>query len=375
MRFPLRIVTTLALLSAGASRVDAAESNVAAAGGRIQTSTVHAASLEQTLTGESPDRRVTIYLPPSYDRTPSQRYPVLYLLHGFGSDDQSWLARGTGQGLAEGLDRLIAARTIEELIVVMPDARNRCGGSFYSDGVASGRWEEFIAQDLVRWVDGNLRTLPQAASRGIAGHSMGGYGALRLAMRHPEVFSVVYALSPAILDWGGDLMPGESWFRAAAQISRGDPLSAIDQARQNGFLTMVLLCIGQAFSPDPSRPPFYAAMPFAYDDDGAPHPTDAFARWEAAMPVRAVRSQAEALRSLRAIRFDAGEQDEFPHIPLSVQSLSRELTVLGIPHTAELYNGNHSDRLLGPGGRIATELLPFFSRWLERQPRAVDSKP
>ena len=81
------------------------------------------------------------------------------------------------------------------MIVVMPNARNAFDGSFYTNSPVTGNWEQFIVRDLVNYVDHKYRTLRTRKARGLAGHSMGGYGALRIGMRHPETFSAVYALS------------------------------------------------------------------------------------------------------------------------------------------------------------------------------------
>ena len=103
------------------------------------------------------------------------------------------------------MDKAIAGG-LKPMIVVMPDARTRAGGSFYVNSSADGRWEDFITHDLVQSIDSRFRTLPgDRRHRAIAGHSMGGYGALYLAFRHPDVFGSVYALSPCCLEFVGDL--------------------------------------------------------------------------------------------------------------------------------------------------------------------------
>src|SRR5262249_20328107 len=139
-----------------------------------------------------------------YAKDGERRYPVVFLLHGYEGSGRQWLGDAEW-GIRNVMDRLTAAGKSREMIVVMPDAKNRLGGSFYTDSVAAGNWEQFLSRELVAHVARKYRTLARPASRGAAGHSMGGYGAILLAMKHPDTFGAAYALSPAVLGWGGDL--------------------------------------------------------------------------------------------------------------------------------------------------------------------------
>ena len=158
-------------------------------GGSIERIHVHGGSLEGNLEGDSPDRDVAVYLPPSYAGHPHARYPVLYLLHGYGRVIDTWVPF---IDLPGGADRDIAAGTAKEMIVVMPDANTLYGGSMYSSSPTTGDWEGFITQDLVQYIDGHYRTIATRGSRGLAGHSMGGYGVWRIAMKHPELYAAIY---------------------------------------------------------------------------------------------------------------------------------------------------------------------------------------
>src|SRR5262245_17943379 len=160
--------------------------------GRIVRETVHGISLEKTATNETADRAVSVYLPPSYDTAPAKRYAVIYLLHGILDTDQEWTKRSDPWwSVQDVMDRGIAEGRLGEMIVVMPDERTRGGGSFYTNSTVTGAWEDFTVKELVAWADRKYRTLARVGGRGIAGHSMGGHGAFKLAMRHPEVFAAV----------------------------------------------------------------------------------------------------------------------------------------------------------------------------------------
>ncbi len=242
----------------------------AGAQGRIVTATLPSQALLGNRIGDSVDRPITVYLPPSYDKAPSRRYPVLYLLHGATSVPAEWLD-GTYQGmdLRAALDQQAAQG---EFLVVMPMADNRFGGSFYVDSPAFGHWDTFVARELVDFIDRRFRTLPLRRYRGLAGHSMGGFGALSVAGRHPGVFGHVYAASPCCLALVGDLArDGERWQR---------PLG--------GWLRAMAM----AFDPDPRGASEDAAppLPFAPGADGSMHavPT-VMARWQRELPAARTR--------------------------------------------------------------------------------------
>jgi S-formylglutathione hydrolase len=173
-------------------------SAVPAQTGRVVRDTLHSRSLEKTVTGESADRNVIVYLPPSYDASPEKRYPVIYLLHGITDTPEVWVKPWTAKNEAwdtipEVMDRGISERFFGELIIVMPDHLTKWGGSFYSNSTATGNWEDFTVKELVSYIDGKYRTLARASSRGLVGHSMGRYGEIKIGMKYPDVFSVGYA--------------------------------------------------------------------------------------------------------------------------------------------------------------------------------------
>jgi S-formylglutathione hydrolase len=164
----------------------------AAAQSRIEIAAVHSPGLEPNLLGDSADQTVAIYLPAAYQTEPQKRFATIYFLHGFADTP----AKGVAEIVQEHMDKLLATQTIEPMIVVAPNGLNRLLGSFYVNSQVTGNWEDYVARDVVAYVDSHYRTLPRPESRGISGHSMGGYGALMLGFKHPDVFSFIYAMSP-----------------------------------------------------------------------------------------------------------------------------------------------------------------------------------
>src|SRR5215470_9057658 len=159
--------------------------------GTVEKIKVHGKSLEGNLEGDSPDRDVLVYLPPSYAKGPNRRYPVMYFLHGYGvGADRYW----SMMAVPETAEKDIASGAAREMILVHPDAFTVYNGSMYSNSLTTGDWEDYIARDLVSYIDGHYRTIADRNSRGLAGHSMGGYGTIRIGMKHPEIYSNLYAM-------------------------------------------------------------------------------------------------------------------------------------------------------------------------------------
>jgi S-formylglutathione hydrolase FrmB len=258
------------------------------------------------------------------------------------------------------MDSLVRQGSAREMIIVAPNGRNRYLGAFYLNSRTTGNWEDYIARDLVQHIDRTFRTLPSSASRGIAGHSMGGFGALMLTIRHPDVFSVVYALSPCCLGMVADLSPANSaWYRLAQYRDWDDLLTRAGEKKD--FMPIAFVALAAAISPNPSARPWHADLPVIVRAGRLVRVTPAFQRWRATFPLPHVKENQVALRCLKAVGMDVGVHDEFTHITLGTRLFSDSLSYYGIPHVFELYEGDHRDRIRE---RITTRVLPFFSREL-----------
>lgn len=345
---PLRIF--LSCLLGFAPRAQFAQS-----GGITHVDTITAASLRGNLIGDTNRREVTVYLPPSYSKNRSRRYPVVYLLHGFAANHRAFMAGVySNMNTRLSMDGLIHAGLAREMIVVTPNARNAFDGSFYRNSVTTGNWEDFVYRDLVSFIDGRYRTIRNRSGRGIAGHSMGGYGALWVGMRHPETFSAIYALSPCCLrDFGAVAQRGLGPWKAALRVKeKSEILKA-------GFTADLLLALAAVYSPNPSKAPIYVDLPNRLEGDSIVEVPEIAQKWLDS-PMSFVARYAPNLRRMH-IAFDAGRQDAQKDIPISVSFLDSLLTHLGVPHTAELYDGDHMKRIRS---RIESHAMPFFSRVL-----------
>lgn len=305
----------------------------ATAQGRVITETLHARTLEGNAIGDSPDRAITVYLPPSYDRDSTRRFPVVYLLHGATSDPKEWLD-GTYQGL--NLAAALDARAADaEFIVVMPHADNRFGGSFYVNSAAFGRWDDFISTELVQFTDTRFRTIRARESRALVGQSMGGFGALSVARRHSNVFGHVYAMSPCCLGLVADLGAASDKWRSATRgylrplamaLATSAPRGADGRASVRGA---------------DSTPP----LPFHVGAGGALEADSAVLRaWRAQLPLDLLEQNATPFRSLCTIALEAGDKDAITNVTAGAAAFSRALTRAGIAHRFEVFDGGHTDR-------------------------------
>ena len=324
-------------------------------GGITHVDTIVAPSLAHNLIGDTNRREVTVYLPPSYSKNRTKRYPVVYLLHGFAANHRAFMAGVySNMNTRLSMDSLIREGRIKEMIVVTPNARNSFDGSFYRNSVVTGNWEDFIYRDLVRFIDHKYRTIRNRSGRGIAGHSMGGYGALWVGMRHPETYSAIYALSPCCLrDFGAVSQRGTGPWKAALKVQEKS------QILKAGFTADLLLALATVYSPNPSKPPIYVDLPNRLEGDSIVEIPEIAAKWQAS-PMTLVPRYAANLRKMK-IGFDAGRQDALKDIPISVTVLDSMLTGMKIPHTAELYDGDHMKRIRS---RIETHAMPFMSEAL-----------
>jgi enterochelin esterase-like enzyme len=342
----LAAATLVDAQSRGGARGRAGGPPTARQGGTVERITVHGKSLEGNLEADSPDRELTVYLPPSYAADQARRFPVVYLLHGYGGRDDTFTQRLAR--LAESADRLAPVQGFSEMIVVTPNAYTLHKGSMYSSSPVTGDWERFIADDLVGYMDSHYRTLADRMSRGLAGHSMGGYGALRIGMKRADVFSSLYIMSACCLTANRNPQP-ESMAAAAAITTREQ---AEEAARAPGFGPSTTLASAAAWSPNPKNPPLYIDLPVK---DGKVRP-DVVAKWVANAPLEMLAQHVSGLTAQYQIMIDIGTRDT---LLASNRQLHDALLRLRIPHEYEEYDGDHTS---GVGERIERSVLPFFSK-------------
>lgn len=305
---------------------------------------VRGAALEGNLEGNAAEREVLVFLPPSYSTASTRRYPVVYALHGYSIGAEQWAAEIHVPQTIEGA----FAQGAREMIVVLPDSKTRHNGSMYSSSPTVGDFERYVAHDIVRHVDAHYRTIPDRRSRGLVGHSMGGYGATRIGMKHADVFGSLYIMSPCCLSPRGPGQPNSELEKTLAS------LESPEQASSLPFGPRAQLAAAAAWAPNPQAPPFYLDLP---TKDGVPQP-DVLARFAANAPLAFIDQYIGQLRRYRAIGIDVGDQDG---LRADAGRLHDVLDRYGLAHTFEVYVGTHTSHV---AVRFQQHVLPFFHRSL-----------
>jgi S-formylglutathione hydrolase FrmB len=306
----------------------------------VEKITVPGPSLVGNLERNDINRQVMVVLPPSYRTNPNKRYPVVYYLHGFAIDGENFY---NYMHVPEAVAHNAAAG--REFIVVVPSTLTKMGGSMYSSSVTTGDFRAFIAKDLVQYMDSHYRTLPTRGGRGLAGHSMGGYGTWVIGMDYPEVFDSIWAQSACCVS------PRTETVESATRLSQ-IPIEGVDAS---GFGNRAALASMTAWSPNPQNPPFYADFPLK---DGAVDPL-VIAKWANNSPLAMVASNLAALRSFDAIGSDVGTRDGLIRDDTLIHE---ELDRFGIANRWETYEGTHTDKI---GQRFDEVVLPFFGENLD----------
>jgi enterochelin esterase-like enzyme len=309
---------------------------------------VHGVSLEGNLEGDAVDRDVFVFLPPSYAKDKHRHYPVVYALHGYSIGAEQWTHEIHVPQTIEGS----FAQGALEMIVVLPDCKTVHNGCMYSSSVTTGDFERFISHDLVAYIDAHYRTIPDRMSRGLVGHSMGGYGATRIGMKHPDVFGSLYIMSPCCLS----ARP----VRADAAVEKAlEAVKTSEDSAKLSFGARVQLASAAAWSPDPKNPPLYLDLPVK---DGVVQP-DIVAKWAANSPLAFIDQYIDNLKQYHALSIDVGDQDA---LRFDTIKLHESLDTYGIKNTFELYHGTHTSAV---ADRFQNHVLPFFGQNLCFQAR------
>lgn len=355
-------------------------------GGQLFEKNIPAKSLRNSMFDDPVEQPIAIYLPPSYAST-SNRYPAVYVLTGFASGVTDFLdGKFGGYVLTESMDRLIETGSIDEMIVVVVNGRNFLRGSFYANSPVTGNWGDFVVKDVVRYVDTNYKTMPYPQSRGITGYGMGGYGALDLAMRHPDVFGNVYAISPQLFDnqglrlhgmFGGSIIIRQLMKQKARfdDMSREDAhrsfVAYIDSLYSTGepgdTMWAFSYAYGAAFSPDPESNAPYIKYPYTMID-GKPllNPS---VWWEWDMGYGGIKKKVEMFqenfKTLNAIAVDVGDRGHRHWILDGCRYYVQQLRESDIPVDMVTHGGDNHDHILRE--RMEKHMFPWFSNHLANE--------
>jgi enterochelin esterase-like enzyme len=340
MNKSVSILLTLALTAAAQVKTEVPTVIPGAKAVAVEHIKIHGAALEGNLENNDVDRDAIVFLPSSYAAQKSRRYPVVYALHGYSIGAAQWSQEIHVPQTIEGA----FAQGAQDMIVVLPDSKTVHNGSMYSSSVTTGDFERYIAHDVVAYIDAHYRTIPRRTSRGLVGHSMGGYGASRIGMKHSDLFGSLYIMSPCCLSPRG--------------AGQGNPenekaLEAVKTPADSAKLPFGLraqLASAAAWSPNPKNPPLYLDLPIGADQQ------EVIAKWAANAPLAFVDQYIGNLRQYKAIAIDVGDQDG---LRVGAAKLHEILNRYGVANDFEVYPGTHTSAV---AVRFQNFVLPFFSK-------------
>ena len=316
--------------------------NRTVAAGEVRRFIVESKVLRGNLLGDPATRELHVYLPAGFDA--AKRCPLLVDIVGFtgsGRSHTNW--RPFTENLPERLDRLIGTGDMPPVVVAFPDCFTRLGGNQYINSAAMGRYEDYLVDEIVPFVE---RQLPCGGGgrRGVFGKSSGGYGAIVHGMRRPDVWSAIACHSG---DMAFDLcyladMPNTLNELAKHERSIEKFIAHLEQAKKpkdKEIHALMNLAMAATYDPDPSR---FLGIRLPVDLESCELIPELWRNWLPHDPVRMVDGCADNLRRLKAIYIDCGNEDQY-HLHYGARQLNRALNRLGIAHTYEEFSDNHSD--------------------------------
>jgi Putative esterase len=312
--------------------------------GRFEQQTVRSRVLEGNPLGDPAERPLWVYLPPGVGDDPGRRYPSIYVIQGYtGQVDMWWNRTALRPTVPELVDELFARPTAPPAIVAFVDCWTSRGGSQFLNSPGTGRYLDYLCDEVVAFVDQRYPTLPAREHRGIAGKSSGGYGAMVAPMLRPDVFG-------ALASHAGDALFEYCYLPDMAKATRAlrdtydgsyerffaDFATRPAFSKEGDDALMNMWAMAACYSAEPD-----GTVTLPFDPATGRLRDEVWARWLALDPVRMAAGHAEQLRSLRGIWLDAGRRDQY-WLDLGAAAFSAELDALGIEHVFELFDATHS---------------------------------
>ena len=312
--------------------------------GTLDRLVVESGVLADNPLGDPARRPLHVYLPPGVERDHPRPLPTVYVIQGYTGQLDMWSNRDPfGTTVIEAFDALFASGSCPDAVLVLVDAWTSYGGSQFLNSSGTGRYLDYLCDEVVEFVDARYPTIADRDHRGIAGKSSGGYGAMVVPMLRPDVFGALASHAGDALFEVAYLPEFPVFVRTLRDHFDGsmdvflEALAAADHFDMERFRAIEFYGYAAAYSPDP-RTPGRALLPV--DLASGRLIDDVWAQWLEKDPVRMAPARAEALRSMRRIYLDAGTRDEY-YLYLGATAFAAELDKLGVEHTVELFDGKH----------------------------------
>ncbi|HZT15712.1 MAG TPA: alpha/beta hydrolase-fold protein [Gaiellaceae bacterium] len=308
---------------------------------------IASSALRGNALGDPHERTAYVYTPPGYDADPARRYPSIYFLHGYlGRVDGLWNWVGFQPSVPQYIDQCFADPSTKPAIVVLVDAWTKIGGSQYLNSAATGRYLDYLADDVVSAIDERYRTIRDRDHRALSGKSSGGYGAMVATILRPDVFG-------AFASHSGDCGFEQCYLHDVAACARAlrehyggswerffddffSRPARILNATDPDHVLINIYAMAAAYSPEED-----GSVSVPFDTQTLRFRDDIWRRWQQLDPVRMVAKTLDVLQSLRGIWIDAGRNDDY-YLDLGAQAISSQLEAAGIVHHFELFDGSHA---------------------------------
>lgn len=308
--------------------------------GEIHRITLHSDALSANMLGDPTTRFVDVYVPAGAEPT---GLPLLVDVVGYTGSGLSHTGWKTfTENVPERLDRLIGSEVMPPVVVAFPDCFTRLGGNQYINSLATGRWEDFLIDEMVPAIEQRFGC-GGAGKRGIFGKSSGGYGAMIHAMRRADTWSAAACHAG---DMAFELCYGCDWPRVLRSLAKHELsieawLTAFEAAPKHSnddIHVLMMLAMAATYDPDPEA---YLGIRLPVDLETCELDAERWAAWLAWDPVRIVDAHADGLRSLRGLYIDCGNVDQY-NLVYGARQLHRSLDRLDIPHRYQEFDDDHT---------------------------------
>jgi S-formylglutathione hydrolase FrmB len=312
--------------------------------GRLDRHAIDSEALKGNTLGDSHRRPLYVYIPPGVDEANESAHPSIYVIQGYTGQVDMWLNRTAFEPtMLERVDQLFSDDSVPRALIVFVDAWTSYGGSQFINSSSTGRYMDYLCDDVTSFVDERYPTIADPQARGLTGKSSGGYGAMVVPMLRPDVFG-------ALASHAGDALFECCYlpsFPKTVRLLRDkfdgswdvffERFRAADHFDHDRFEPIEIYGYAACYSPDEARPPA-ALLPF--DGPTGRLVEDVWERWLSWDPVRLASAHLDSLARMRLIYLDAGRSDEY-HLDLGAQAFAQELSRSGIAHELELFDGAH----------------------------------
>ena len=324
------------------------------------TNDIPAVSLTNSILNNDSTNQIGVYVPPVYIYNTLKKFPTIYFLKGYGmgiekDGDMCWI-----------LDSLIRNKLVPEAIFVSVSGKNLVRGGFYMNSDVTGNWEDFVVNDVVKYVDSTYRTIKDRKHRCLVGHSMGGFGALNIGSKHDDLFGSVYSMSPGLFNSTGL----QNCHMFNNDKTKTKVLNLIQDLRKydkkeahvaymeyiknlKDWNVRFTLAYGMAFVPDTSKAPYFN-YPFDIVGQDTIKNDSIWSKWENGFGGigNEIKSRLENFNNLNDLIIECGVNDQFQWIVSGTKYFKKLLDENKVSHQMLWNDGDHGSYMQNSAAEI-----------------------